>query len=90
VIFANSRYASSQVIALDKDGQVVNVIIQGQQTARTFSYVSHVLTTLDRLDNLSAQYFGDPTQWWVIANANPEIIDWTALTPGTIIRVPFR
>jgi hypothetical protein len=90
VIFANSRYASSQVIALDKDGQVVNVIIQGQQTAQTFSYVSHVLTTLDRLDNLSAQYFGDPTQWWVIANANPEIIDWTALTPGTIIRVPFR
>ena len=90
MIFANSRYASSQVIALDKDGQVVNVIIQGQQTAQTFSYVSHVLTTLDRLDNLSAQYFGDPTQWWVIANANPEIIDWTALTPGTIIRVPFR
>jgi nucleoid-associated protein YgaU len=90
VIFANSRYAASQVIALDKDGQVVNVIIQGQQTAQTFSYVSHVLTTLDRLDNLSSQYFGDPTQWWVIANANPEIIDWTALTPGTIIRVPFR
>ena len=88
-ISANSRYAQSTVVALDKDGQAVNVIVPSQQWATTITYVSHMLTDLDRLDNLANQYYGDPTQWWQIANANPEIIDWSALTPGTIIRIPF-
>lgn len=90
-ISANSRYASSQIIALDRDGQVINVIVGGQQQALTISYVSHMVTDQDRLDNLANQYYGDPTAWWVIANANADTagIDWTALVPGTIIRVPF-
>jgi nucleoid-associated protein YgaU len=90
VISANSRYAASTVISVDKDGQPVNVITPGQQQPQTISYVSHMVTDLDRLDNLSNQYYGDPTAWWIIANANPEIIDWTNLTPGAIIRVPFQ
>lgn len=90
-IFANSRYAASQVAALEKGGQVVNVILPGQQAAQTFSYVSHMITDSDRLDNLANQYYGDPTQWWMIANANPELNpDFTSLAPGTVIRVPFR
>lgn len=90
-ISANSRYASSQVVALDQDGQVVNVIVPGQQTAVTFSYVSHLITDNDRLDNLANQYYGDPTLWWKIADANSDLqqIDWSALAPGTIVRVPF-
>jgi nucleoid-associated protein YgaU len=90
MIAANSRYATSQVVALDQDGQVVNVIVPGQQSAVTFTYVSHMLTALDRLDRLANQYYGDPTLWWQIANANPELSpDWSAFTPGTIIRIPF-
>lgn len=91
MITANSRYASSQVVTLDKDGQAVNVIVASQQQAQTITYVSHMVTTLDRLDNLANQYYGDPTQWWIIASANPDTvgIDWTSLTPGTIIRIPF-
>lgn len=89
-IAANSRYASSQVVALDQDGQVINVIVPGQQVPQTFTYISHMYTHTDRLDNLANQYYGDPTQWWVIANANPELDpDWTTITPGTILRVPF-
>lgn len=90
MIAANSRYAASQVVALDRDGQVVNVIVPGQQSAVTFNYVSHLLTDNDRLDNLSNQYYGDPSLWWQIANANPELSpDWSTVTPGTIIRIPF-
>lgn len=89
MISANSRYASSTVVSLDQDGQTVNVIVPGQQVPQTFSYVSHMMTDNDRLDNLSYRYFGDPTQWWQIANANPEWIDWTAVPPGTIIRIPL-
>lgn len=88
-ISANSRYANSQVAAVDKDGADVNVIVPTQQWATTITYVSHMLTDLDRLDLLANQYYGDPTQWWQISNANPEWIDWTAVPPGTIVRIPF-
>lgn len=88
-ISSSSRYASSTVVSLSKDGQVVNVIVPSKQTATTFTYVSHMVTDTDRLDHLAYQYYGDPTQWFIIANANPEIIDWSALVPGSIIRVPF-
>ena len=88
-ISANSRYASNQVVAVDFGGQVRNVIVPGQQTAQTVTFISHMYTHNDRLDNLANQYYGDPTQWWIISNANPEIIDWTNVTPGTILRIPF-
>jgi hypothetical protein len=42
----------------------------------------------DRIDLLAVQYFGDARMWWHIADANPEILDWTVLTPGQIIRIP--
>jgi nucleoid-associated protein YgaU len=89
-ISANSRYANSKVAAVDKDGQSVNVIVPGQQWATTITYVSHLLADRDRLDLLANQYYGDPTQWWQIANANPELSpDWSKLVPGTIVRIPF-
>lgn len=89
-ISANSRYANSPVVALNRSGRVINLIVPAQQTAQTISYISHMLTDNDRLDNLANQYYGDPTQWWQIANANPELPpDWTNISPGTVIRIPF-
>ena len=89
-ISASSRYATSQIIALQKNGQVINVIVLNQPQTQTVTYVSHMVTATDRLDLLANQYYGDPTQWWVIANANPELNpDWTNIEPGTVIRIPF-
>lgn len=91
MISSNSRYAASTVVSAGKDGAAVNVIVLAQPATSTISYVSHLVTDLDRLDNLANQYYGDPTAWWVIANANPDTvgIDWTSVAPGTVIRVPF-
>lgn len=89
MITPNSRYAQSPIVAVNKDGQVANVIVASQQTAKTFSYVSHMMTDNDRLDNLANQYYGDPTAWWQIANANPELIDWSSIPPGTVLRIPY-
>lgn len=90
MISANSRYASDQIVSVDRDGQVINVIVLSQPVAQTISYVSHMVTDNDRLDNLANQYYGDPTQWWIIANANPQLNpNFMKLTPGTVIRIPF-
>lgn len=33
--------------------------------------LEHAVTEGDRLDNLTAKYLGDPTQFWRVADANP-------------------
>jgi hypothetical protein len=42
----------------------------------------HRVTAGDRLDNLSARYFGDPLQYWRICDAN------LAMRPGELTEVP--
>jgi phage tail protein X len=89
MISATSRYASSSVVAVSEGGQDVSVITPSPASAYSFTYISHMLTQYDRLDSLASQYFGDPTQWWRVAQANPDVaMDWTSVPPGTIIRIP--
>jgi len=49
---------------------------------------THTVRQHDRLDNLSARHFGDPEQWWRLADANGAIRP-TELTetPGAKLRV---
>jgi hypothetical protein len=43
----------------------------------------------DRLDNLAYQFYGDPTLWWVISIANPDLPnDSLYPTLGYQLRIP--
>lgn len=44
----------------------------------------------DRLDLLANEFYNDVTLWWVIASANNLGKGTLAITPGKLIRVPFR
>lgn len=48
----------------------------------------HLVLGTDRLDLLAYKYYGDPVLWWVIAVANDMELVPTALTEGSIIRIP--
>jgi hypothetical protein len=37
---------------------------------------------------LAEQFLGKGQYWWMIADCNPEILDWNDLQVGTIIRIP--
>jgi nucleoid-associated protein YgaU len=89
MISANSRYASSTVVSATFEGQTIQVITPSQQVPFTFSYVTYLWTGHDRLDRLAYANYGDATQWWRIADANPEILNFELLVPGTLIRIPF-
>ena len=89
MISATSRYANSQVVTVTQDGLPRQVITPSQQMAYSFNYISYQVRGSDRLDLLAWQFYGDPTVWWKIADANPEIISWLTIPAGTVIRVPY-
>ncbi len=49
----------------------------------------HVFQTGESLDSLATKYYGDPTQWRTIAEAN-RIDDPLQIPPGTAIKVPLN
>lgn len=51
---------------------------------------SHTVSSGERPDLLGQRYFGDPAQWWQIADANP-VLDPRELTDeaGNVIEIPL-
>lgn len=89
MIQPGSRYENSITeTVIGPNGHARQIIVDTPPGAYTFSYVSYQVTADDRIDSISADFYGDPTLWWNIANANPEIMDWSVLPVGAIIRIP--
>lgn len=45
----------------------------------------------DRFDMIASQYYGDPSLWWVISIANPDISQNSLYIPlETQIRIPYN
>lgn len=89
MIGSNSRYVRSKLAdATKQDGTHVITITPSRAQSYTFTYSYYVVTGSDRIDNISNAFYGDATKWWVIADANPEIMKWDNLEPGLVLRVP--
>jgi hypothetical protein len=51
--------------------------------------MEHVVLEGERLDQLAARFYNDPTRSWLILDANPEELDPLELMrPGRRIRIP--
>lgn len=88
MISADSRYSQSTVAAVEVNGAPRFVIVPSEEQAYSFSFQFYLVLQGDRIDNIAFRFYGDPLRWWVIADANPQIMDWSVLLPGTLIRVP--
>lgn len=88
MINSSSRYANAIVTLLDSTrGQVVTMV-PSPPRPKIINYTYVRTDAADRLDAMAAYLYGDETLWWVIADANPEILDWTDLPVGTVLRIP--
>lgn len=68
-----SRYYSLETAKLEMDSgrQVVYIRRRFLPAPARFTLLQeHVVTQGDRLDNITAQYLGDPEQFWRICDAN--------------------
>ncbi len=78
-LFAStSRYYGLETTTLMQDGQLVAYVRrrlvpqpESFQAAQT-----HAVAQGDRLDVVTAQYFGDPTLFWRICDANRALRPW--------------
>lgn len=89
MISSKSRYASSTVTpGTNLMGNDIMVIQFTQPKDASFNFTYHQVTANDQVDLLANKNYGDPTLWWIIAKANPEVTDWMNLTVGILIRIP--
>jgi len=58
------------------------------QDISTLHRIQHIWAVGDRYYKLAAQYYGDPTYWWVIAQYNKKPTE-SLLTLGDILYIPL-
>lgn len=90
MISQRSRYVNSTVAKRPTrvPGKAARAIITRAPGVKAFNFTYYRIRDIDRIDGLARYFFGDETAWWIIANANPEILMWDEIEPGTIIRIP--
>jgi hypothetical protein len=73
----NSRYFAVETATLelkDAEGKVRHIAYKRRRfipaSARQTELVEHSATQGERLDNITARYLGDPTQFWRACDAN--------------------
>lgn len=88
MISASSRYnnASLDVITDDRGTHQVIEVPSPENTVVAYTY--YQISDFDTVDRLADSVLGDGRLWWRIADANPEILDWSDIPVGTVIRMP--
>ena len=86
-----SRYYGVETTTLTRaDGTVVNYIVRRfiSQPEKFALLTEHTVIEGERLDNIAAQYLGDPEQFWRICDANAVLRpDELTEVPGAAIRI---
>jgi nucleoid-associated protein YgaU len=88
-VFPGSRYQNGEVLTLaDKNGVMQLSVYRGPVIVGALQeYV--VLRQGTRLDQIAQVVYGDPTLWWVIADANQTPDGYFDNLPaGTQLRIP--
>lgn len=80
-INTSSRYTTS-VDALTGD------IIAVRKKKTTYRYTTYVTKTGETFESLATRVFRDPTQYWRIADINPQVKYPDVIPAGTLIRLP--
>lgn len=90
MISPTSRYANSTVsVVHDPLRGLIQVMNVEPPADRTFAFTFYQVVQGDTVDSLAYTMFGQGQLWWILADANPEILDWHSLAPGTVLRVPY-
>lgn len=84
-----SRYSPYRRI-VEKDNNIVTETFNSTSIVENENdqFYTVDITTENRLDIISTNFYGNPTYWWILAMAN-NIIDPFDVPIGTLIRIPL-
>jgi hypothetical protein len=89
MIYTDSRYATGVVArSFDSRNNRFGVTIFREFPASSAEYFYYTWTEKDRIDEISTQFLGDPSLWWVIMDYNPEQLNPLNIPIGTLLRIP--
>lgn len=89
MFFDGSRYQRTPDAAFaDGRGRTVQVK-RTREPLATQQALVYTVREGDRLDLLAQRFFHDPRKWWLIADANPDVLTLEELLqPGRALRIP--
>lgn len=89
MFFDGSRY-QRVADASFVDGQGRKLQLKAtREPASTELALTYQVREGDRLDSLAQKFFHDPRKWWLIADANPDVMTLEELlVPGRQLRIP--
>lgn len=74
-VSSTSRHANAAVVQIqDSAGVDHATLVPPPPREFRFQYTEYQVRQGDRVDMLAQSVFGDPTDWWMIADCNPEIL----------------
>lgn len=89
MIYSDSRYADGRIFkAYDsRTGKAQITVLRVYPNLQSVFY-TYVWKEGDRIDTLAQRVYGNSDEWVTIMDYNPEIIDPSSISPGTLIRLP--
>lgn len=89
MFFDGSRYQRVlEALFTDGTGRSTSLKRTREPAATDFAIV-YMVREGDRLDRLAQRFFHDPRKWWLIADANPDVLaPDQLLVPGRTLNIP--
>jgi nucleoid-associated protein YgaU len=89
VFFSESRYLNvKQYTVQDARGRNVTVV-RTRPTLNLTGSFQYTVTSGDRLDLLAQKFYQSPRSWWLICDANPDLMyPDDLLEPGRVLTIP--
>lgn len=89
MVFKGSRYARTPVFAPDHEGRAAPRVLGLRSVPRTPGALTYSVMEGDRLDQLANRFYSDPRKYWLILDANPDVLNpFDLLQHGRAIRIP--
>jgi nucleoid-associated protein YgaU len=89
VIFQGSRYRQTPVIAPPTPSGETPRALALREIAQRPAVLEHLVVDGERWDQLAARFYGDPTRYWLLMDANlDELNPLNLLRAGRRLRVP--
>jgi hypothetical protein len=89
-IYKGSRYEYSTIDFVSKtvNGSPNPIVFYHFNPSGKINYYEHSYVSGERLDQLAATYYKNAEYWWIIPTFNPQIVDFTNIPAGTVLRIP--